>query len=193
MLGSITISVTDSSLKSHNNSLLSLTSAKSAVRRTLFQIDAEDYAHSIMRLYHSDTLRSGDPATPVLGSHRSSHLQRRRCPGYLQSLSEKGSTPTLNFMFTLGMKSIFSVLSCDELRGGLLDLVHLTNEGTAGPAWPPTAGERMQIQARAERVETRRRTGSRGESPWRAAEGALPPLPQHSSFAAPLTAPCPSS
>ena len=61
----------------------------------------------------------------------------------------------VNFIFSLGWKPVFSVLSCEEIRGGLLDLVHLSNKVEVGEAWPPLPNEQLGLQARVFRLETK--------------------------------------
>lgn len=59
----------------------------------------------------------------------------------------------LGLAFSLTWEPAFTVLSADELAGGLLNLVHLDQDIAVGPGWPPVAGELLQATARVTRVE----------------------------------------
>ena len=122
----------------------------------LFRIEASHRAHSIMDLYHNLLFQSSIPVTPLFSTATDEvSFSEKELQGYLSSLGERGVLPPLNFMFSLGWKPIFSVLSCTEIRGGLLDLVHLSNDVEAGVAWPPKADEILEAQARIIRLETK--------------------------------------
>ncbi len=62
--------------------------------------------------------------------------------------------------FSLAWEPLFAVIAGDELAGGLLELVHQRHAITPLEGWPPRAGERLQVEARAVRVED----GERGRS-----------------------------
>lgn len=64
-----------------------------------------------------------------------------------------GDAIALPFAFSLAWQPIFAALSAPELAGGLLQLVHLDQGVTQGPAWPPIAGESLACTAQITRVE----------------------------------------
>ena len=113
-------------------------------------------ADSIMNLYHNLLFDSSIPVTALFATATDEiSFTESEIQGYMSSLGERGIMPPLNFMFSLGWKPIFSVLSCTEIRGGLLDLVHLSNDVSVGEAWPPGPNENLELQAKIFRLETK--------------------------------------
>ena len=122
----------------------------------VFRIDEEHKSLSIMELYHSMLFGDAIAITPLFSTASDTvQFTESELQGYLTSLGERGLMPTLNFMFSLGWKPLFSVLSCIEIRAGLLDLVHLSNDVQTKEAWPPAVGEILQANARVFRLETK--------------------------------------
>ena len=58
-----------------------------------------------------------------------------------------------SMVFSLAFKPLMSTLSCDELSGGLLRLVHLDNRIETAAAWPPAAHDTVSVRCCIDRVE----------------------------------------
>lgn len=66
--------------------------------------------------------------------------------------AEAGSVP-VPMAFSLGWRTLVRALSCPELRGGLLALVHQDSRFAPGPAWPLHGGDKVEVGARVTLVE----------------------------------------
>jgi enoyl reductase-like protein/3-oxoacyl-ACP reductase-like protein/acyl dehydratase len=83
------------------------------------------------------------------------HIEPARVEGYRALTGARQGDPALplNMAFSQVWRPLMRALSCDELSGGLLDLVHLSNEISPGPGWPALPGEPLVARARVTRVE----------------------------------------
>ena len=79
----------------------------------MFRIEDSAKADSIMNLYHNLLFDSSIPVTALFATATDEiSFTESEIQGYMSSLGERGIMPPLNFMFSLGWKPIFSVLSC---------------------------------------------------------------------------------
>ena len=122
----------------------------------VYRIEEQHQSSSIMDLYHRMLFDGRIPITPLFSTATDqTQFTESELQGYLTALGERGLMPTLNFMFSLGWKPLFSVLSCSEICAGLLDLVHLSNEVQTFDAWPPQVDETLEAKARVFKLETK--------------------------------------
>ena len=77
----------------------------------IFRIAEEHKALSIMNLYHGMLFGGGIAVTPLFSTAIDKvQFTEEELQGYLTALGDRGIMPSLNFMFSLGWKPLFSVL-----------------------------------------------------------------------------------
>lgn len=126
------------------------------VRGFRFGVEPSSWKDAVRRFYQLSMFGQLLEAAPLFESARDttrvSEVQARAYKAVAGGLPNT-SDVSVNFVFSLAWKPLFQLLSCDELVGGLFQLVHQENNVQCHEAWPIVAGDTLDIQARVTRVE----------------------------------------
>jgi len=79
-------------------------------------------------------------------------LAYRRVTGW-RTANHRPADVAVNQVFSLCWPAVYRTLSCDDLVGGLLRLVHMDNAVKPLAGWPLSAGDALRVTARVTRVE----------------------------------------
>lgn len=79
-------------------------------------------------------------------------LAYRRVTGW-RTAAHRPTDVATNQVFSICWPAVYRTLSCDELVGGLLRLVHLDNRVEPLAAWPIEGGDEVTVSARVTRVD----------------------------------------
>jgi len=118
--------------------------------------DADGDDRDATRRLYADVLFGGalDPVGLFETAHATAVVDRARERSWRAVTGgHPGGDATASRAFALAWPALFRVLAADALAEGLLRLVHERNAVDIDAAWPPRAGETVQVEARVVQVD----------------------------------------